>query len=179
MQEYGTIIKKLRKDKKYTLKQLSEKTGLSVGFLSKIEHCTSNLSYSNLQKICFALDVPSSVFESNEYVLSRNLPALLKQENRSLIYLYEGGVKLESLFSNQDLFEITIMTLTGDDCPENIAKHPLNEFGIILTGTLCTTIDGVDYIANPQECMLIPKETIHSTKKIGKTECVSIWIRYR
>ncbi len=179
MQEYGIKIKKLRKEKGYTLRQLAEKTGLSVGFLSKIEHCSSTPSYPALQKICFALDVTSSVFESGKPSLPEAVPTVLTKEDRALIYSNDGGFKLESLFADREAFEITVMTLTGNGDRENVSRHRTNEFGVVLSGTLCTTIDGKDYIARPQECMLIPKETVHSTKKLGSEDCVSVWIRYR
>ena len=35
--DIGSKIKKYRKEKKYTLKNLSEQTGLSIGFLSQQE----------------------------------------------------------------------------------------------------------------------------------------------
>ena len=37
--DIGSKIKKYRKEKKYTLKNLSEQTGLSIGFLSQLESC--------------------------------------------------------------------------------------------------------------------------------------------
>jgi repressor LexA len=53
----GYKIKEYRKEKGYTLKQLSEYTGLSLSFISDIEHNRSNPSLDNLKKLADALDV--------------------------------------------------------------------------------------------------------------------------
>src|SRR5699024_2301213 len=52
----------MRKQSGMTLKDLSEKTGLSVGFLSQIERGNSNLAISSLKKIADAFNVNVSEF---------------------------------------------------------------------------------------------------------------------
>ena len=126
-----------------------------------------------------AVPPPEGVRPRDHGALREALPAVLTKEDRALIFSDEGGFKLESLFADHDAFEITVMTLTGNDGRENVSRHRTNEFGVVLSGTLCTTVDGREYIARAQECMMIPKETVHNTKKIGEEDCVSIWIRYR
>ena len=53
----GEKIKAIRKKLGYTLQELSEKTELSIGFLSNIERDLNSTSISNLQQICKALNV--------------------------------------------------------------------------------------------------------------------------
>jgi len=42
----GDRFKELRKEKKLTLKELSEKTGLSIGYLSNLERNISSLHWN-------------------------------------------------------------------------------------------------------------------------------------
>lgn len=58
----GLIIKSLRKEKKYTLKDLSQKAGISISFLSDIENGRSNPSIERLKDIAEALDTPIAFF---------------------------------------------------------------------------------------------------------------------
>lgn len=51
----GDTIRRLRKDKDLTLKQMSHRTGLSVSLLSQIERAESSASISSLYKIATAL----------------------------------------------------------------------------------------------------------------------------
>ena len=50
-QTIGAKIKALRTEKKYTLKNLGDLTGFSVGFLSQIERGISSVAVDSLAKI--------------------------------------------------------------------------------------------------------------------------------
>ena len=65
-QTIGTRIKALRTEKHYTLKALSDKTGLSVGFLSQIERGLSSIAVDSLSKVAACLDVPLSSFFADQ-----------------------------------------------------------------------------------------------------------------
>jgi hypothetical protein len=52
----GDTIRGLRKDKDLTLKQMANRTGLSVSLLSQIERAESSASISSLYKISLALE---------------------------------------------------------------------------------------------------------------------------
>jgi len=52
----GQNIRRLRKERKLTLKQLSRRTSLSVSLLSQIERAESSASVSSLYKIAIALN---------------------------------------------------------------------------------------------------------------------------
>lgn len=56
-QTIGQTIRKLRRDRRLTLKQLARKTGLSVSLLSQIERAQSSASISTLFKVSTALSV--------------------------------------------------------------------------------------------------------------------------
>ena len=53
----GKNIRRMRKDRSLTLKQMSRRTGLSVSLLSQIERAESSASVSSLFKLARALDV--------------------------------------------------------------------------------------------------------------------------
>ena len=56
----GTKVKNLRTEKKMTLKQLSEESGLSVGYLSQFERGLSSIALDSLEKLSVILAVPLS-----------------------------------------------------------------------------------------------------------------------
>ncbi|NLB10141.1 MAG: helix-turn-helix transcriptional regulator, partial [Clostridiaceae bacterium] len=57
-QSIGQRIKIMRKAKNLTLKQLSEMTDLSSGFLSQFERGMTNIAIDSLNRIAVALGVP-------------------------------------------------------------------------------------------------------------------------
>ncbi|OYQ29431.1 Cro/Cl family transcriptional regulator [Pseudomonas mandelii] len=58
------LIHDLRKHKKYTLKDLADQIGRSVGFLSQVERGLSRPTVADLTAISHALDVPTTYFYS-------------------------------------------------------------------------------------------------------------------
>lgn len=58
----GLQIKALRTGNNMTLKNLSEQTDLSIGFLSQLERGMSSVAIDSLEKIAKALDVPLTSF---------------------------------------------------------------------------------------------------------------------
>ena len=58
----GAQVRKIRKSKNFTLKELAEQTGLSIGYISQIERNLTDPSLFTLRKISAALDVPTYLF---------------------------------------------------------------------------------------------------------------------
>ncbi|RLC31184.1 MAG: DNA-binding protein, partial [Deltaproteobacteria bacterium] len=62
--EIGHKIRKLRTERKITLEGLAEKTGLTIGYLSKIERGLSSLPIATLDRIATALQIQiTDIFE--------------------------------------------------------------------------------------------------------------------
>ena len=57
-QSIGQRVKGIRKARQMTLKELSEMTGLSSGFLSQFERGLTNIAIDSLSKIAHALEIP-------------------------------------------------------------------------------------------------------------------------
>jgi transcriptional regulator with XRE-family HTH domain len=77
---FGQEVRRLRKDKRWTVYDLAENLGVSTGYISKIEN-SPNLpnSQETLQKICSIFDKDISFF--------------FKQDN-------DGGKEIDNLFKN-------------------------------------------------------------------------------
>ena len=58
--DIGGKVKELRRTQNLTLRDLSDKTGLSIGFLSQFERGLTTIAVDSLQEIAKALDVPLS-----------------------------------------------------------------------------------------------------------------------
>lgn len=62
MEEINKKIKELRIQKGLTLKDLSERTELSISFLSQVERGTTSLAITSLKKIADALNTKMAEF---------------------------------------------------------------------------------------------------------------------
>ena len=52
------LVKEIRKEKNYTLEQLSKKTGISTTHINDIENNVKEPSFSMMVRLSYALDVP-------------------------------------------------------------------------------------------------------------------------
>jgi transcriptional regulator with XRE-family HTH domain len=82
------LIHDLRKHKKYTLQELADKIGRSVGFLSQVERGLSRPTVADLTAISQALDVTTTYF----YNLSKpkQLPWVTRPDERRTLYFANG-----------------------------------------------------------------------------------------
>lgn len=80
----GARIKALRKQKKYTLKDMSSKTGISVSFLSDIENGRSNPSLDRLTDIAKTLDINVSYLLGENILPLKSENTIEKSNNRNL-----------------------------------------------------------------------------------------------
>ena len=56
----GTLLRKLRARNDWTLKEMSERTGIPVSTLSKVEHDRLTLTYDKLQQLSQRLNIRMS-----------------------------------------------------------------------------------------------------------------------
>ncbi len=162
----GTKIKKQRLYHKMTLKQLSDATGLSIGYLSQVERGLGTLSLPALENLSNILHIEMSSFFEQE-----------KEENSDLIVYSHQREKLQ--VSNQFLhYSLSrqcseIQPVIYEIYPSHeeqkaeetmLFGHPEEEYLYILEGVCLLTIDDQEYTLNPGDCAYIPPNSRHFWK---------------
>lgn len=169
--EIGTNIKKIRNSKNITLQEVSEKSGLSPGYLSKLERNMNSPTIVNLQKICKALGINMTdlitEFEEDKICV--------KKSERKVIFETETNIKYElTTEGNQNLKGVCM--IVDDNSKEHLSfMHNTDELGIITKGNLEMTVNGVPHILEEGDSIYIKANTEHSFKKLCSGECISYW----
>ncbi|WNS75169.1 cupin domain-containing protein [Bacillus sp. DTU_2020_1000418_1_SI_GHA_SEK_038] len=172
----GSKIKELRKDKRLTLKQIAEKTNLSISFLSQLEHGKTSATLESLKKISESLDVyPSYFFSKPETKSNSNIVRNIMNENdlqeNKFIYRDLSGRMERPLF-----YPNLIILNPGDNSGKNFS-HQGQEFLYILEGILTVLIDDNEYVLKPYDCIFIdsarPHYWLNKTEKSVKFLCIS------
>lgn len=83
-QQAGVAVRKLRLSKGWTLQELSEKSGVPLSTLSKLELGQSSLTYDKILRICSALDIDPGLS------LLQNAPPPPPSARRAVIRKDEG-----------------------------------------------------------------------------------------
>lgn len=131
----GLRIKGIRKTKKMTLKELAEKTDLSISFLSQLERGKSLATLNSLKKISLALQVNPAIFfedETNETAAT----ALDKRISQDIQFVYED---LSKNMENP-VFQPMHITLKPGDNEGEPFSHSGQEFLYVLKGILTVQI---------------------------------------
>lgn len=87
----GDRFKELRKEQNLTLKELSEKTGLSIGYLSNLERNISSPTLEYMQRICEILGVSITdllIPQKQEHIIVRKADKITIIENDFLCFIY-------------------------------------------------------------------------------------------
>lgn len=181
----GKRIKNCRKKNMMTLQQLAEKSGISAGYISKIERGTVNSSLKNIQKLCEVLNTTTdelmkNCFQEKEYEETQiDKYFIFTKEERVPIYGFVGALDFENIYTWNSNLKVNVMTLS--ECMKNhsYSIHSYDEFGIVAKGTLGIEFDNEEnYILEEGECILIKSNTKHAVTNCSNEECVSYWIQF-
>lgn len=139
----GSKVKELRTNAKMTLKELSDKTSLSTGFLSQFERGLTSIATDSLQKIASVLNVGTSYFFSKPTI--RNCSVMRSYEKEVMKI---DNSKYISYLLSADAINKQMMPRMIDILPcsseEQLSQfqHEGEEFIYILEGTLTLLING-------------------------------------
>jgi len=169
--DLGQAIKRIRSEMRLTLKEISERTELSVSYLSLVERGLTSPTIVNLQRICRVLNITMSG------LLANTEPDLLlvKYDQRRVIYDSQNGVLMEATTEGSRNMTGVCMTVTDSELHLSSA-HVADEMGTVISGGMVMILGGVEYPLNEGDSLYIPAFTPHSFRKTSRRECVSLWV---
>ena len=164
-------IKDHRRQRKMTLDELAGSTGLSKGYLSKIERANKLPPFSTLNKIAEALGVETaSLFAKNSEPLPDPRIAVVRSDEGCSVSsdgaLY--GYQYETLGHGKKgkHMEPYIIEPAVDELA--VFQHEGEEFMYTLEGTHELTYDGQKYILNKGDSVYFDASVPHSGRSLGK-----------
>ncbi len=153
----GRKIKQLRLVQKKKLKDLSNSTGLSISYLSKLERDNYTASPDSLKKIAAALEVSVDYFYEE--------PSIVRSYERQPSFIPEEMVIVEQLtesLDNRVLGASIISVLPGNDkntCAPH--SHTGEEIVYVLEGILTAKLNEIEYTLYPGDCLHFPAGHSH------------------
>jgi len=170
----GNRIRRVRKAKKMTLRDLARQIGCSESLLSKIENGKGNPPLSTLHDLTRALGVSiSSLFaaaDAPEVAIYRN-------GERALLHASQT-VTLEALIPHTESHRLQahIHIIAPKGSPDGGYSHEGEEVGFILTGELKLIVNGKTYYLSRGDSFSFRSELPHSYENPGRTETKVIWV---
>lgn len=181
--QIGSKINKLRVEKKLTLKELSQLTNLSVGFLSQLERGLTTVAIDSLENISKALGVDINFFFT---VVKDHNEVIQKSYDRKVIFMDEDNFIQFHLSNNlkdkKMLPRLIEVYPKKDSEPVFTYTHEGEEFIHILEGILTYHYNGQRYELYPGDSAHINSSISHNwennTNKTVKLLMVSIPNRF-
>ncbi|MCB2291386.1 XRE family transcriptional regulator [Clostridium sp. CS001] len=159
----GMKIKQLRTEKGITLKELSMKSDLSIGFLSQLERGLTTIAVDSLEKLAGILEVHLTFFFDYPH---KSKDKILRSYEQELLDVEDGGFikySLSSNLENKQLFPRLIEILPQKTKEEIISyKHEGEEFVYVLEGILTVCIDDEIHDAYPGDSLHIDSNITHN-----------------
>jgi transcriptional regulator with XRE-family HTH domain len=170
--QVGDIIKVIRKSKGFTLKQMSNDLGLSIGFLSNLERNINSPTLDSLQKICEYLEI--NIVDLLEAPPKEEL--LMKKCDRRIVFEKKGEIKYEMVNNGENSIKgICIIMEKGANYKNFSWGHNSDELGVVFKGKMSIDTGDVNYILEEGDSLYIPAHTTHSLVNIGDDQCISYW----
>lgn len=159
----GVKIKELRIKKGITLKELSEDTALSIGFLSQLERGMTTISVDLLEKVSNILGVSITYFFD---IPARTNDKILRSYEQLPFDIEEGGTIQFYLSTNlkDKSFIPRLIEILPQIREEKILpySHEGEEFIYILEGILTLYMDDIRYELYPEDSAHINSKTTHN-----------------
>lgn len=165
MIDIGLIVNKLRKEKKITLKELSDKSGLSTGFLSQFERGMTTIAVDSLMIIAKILEVDLDIFFGKKKSgSSQNL--IIRSYDREVSSVNSKYIQF-NLVKNVNVAEFLpriyeiLPSKYGEKGTENYV-HEGVEFIYVLEGVLTMHIKNKNFEMYPEDSIYLDSKTPHN-----------------
>lgn len=177
-EEIGKRIKSQRSRAKLTLQDLSDRTGLSKSYLSKMEKSKKAPPVSTLINIAKALNVTFSfllgeINEENSILLvKKNERPLLAQPATEFGYSYEA---LAHSYPNKQMFPY-ILRFPSDKLEKYNFQHDSQELLFVLEGTMRFYYGKKEYIVETGDCIFFDANISHYGEQLGDEKLATLMV---
>lgn len=164
MNSLGNNIRRIRKEKNISIRELSEKTKLSSSFISQVERDLVSPSIASLKEIARVLDVPLFFL-----IESGNLGVVVKKSERRKFTMPGSKVVFELLTPDLNRkMEMVLITLgKGEQTFNKPYGHEGDEVVFCMKGTFEVSLGVETYVLEEGDSMYFNCNIPHKFKNIG------------
>ncbi|MFN8453471.1 MAG: XRE family transcriptional regulator [Anaerolineae bacterium] len=171
----GARLIELRAARGLTLQQLADQSGLSISFLSQVEHDKVNISVANLKKIALALGIHMTAFFSAKEVPPQGL--VTRAAERRRLYLAETGWQIEALLpEDATRLEAFLVRLAPGSSDNTAYPHQGDEFSLVLQGVIRYTVSEESYLLAAGDTIYHKSNVPHQWQNAGDEEALVLTV---
>ncbi|WP_026699576.1 helix-turn-helix domain-containing protein [Salibacterium aidingense] len=168
----GSVIRKLRKEKNLSLKELSSKSSVSIATVSQIERDNTDPAITTLYKLCKGLDV--TIAELIGY--DDNTDRVVKKRDRKTITLPDSKLKYQLLSSRMKRnLEMVLVELEPHQEDRKLVTHKGEECGYVLQGSLTIILDNEEIHLEEGDSISFNSTIPHRYVNPTDEKSMSVW----
>lgn len=171
--DIGSRIRLLRKERNMTLKEIADVSGLSTAYISNLERNLCSPTLDNFQKICAALGVEiMSFLDGREWE-----EKVIRAKDRKVLFEQENKVRYESISFGKKRMEGTIIEVQPHTEYPKQWTHACDEIGYVLEGEMTINIDTKAYELHEGDSFYIDAGKSHNLSNRSGKMSRSLWIK--
>jgi quercetin dioxygenase-like cupin family protein len=171
--DIGSAIRGRRLQLNYTLKHVSERAGLSVGFLSQVERNITVPSLSSLVSISGVLEVGVEYFLSTPEGAGR----VTRNDSREFFSVSDSQVKYARLTNEFPGSQLTgVITRMPSGFQSEEVSHQGEEIVYILSGSMFIRVGEEEYIISSGDSLHFKSNVPHQWGNRSEEECVALFV---
>jgi transcriptional regulator with XRE-family HTH domain len=170
----GAQVRRLRQERKLTLAQVAERSGLNVGFLSQIENDKASPSLESLNALACAIDVPITWF-----LLDMAAPPRVIRTSDRRRWEGPGGSAIEEVDGGIPRDVRIVLVTTEPGVGTGLHAHAGDEHHILLAGRLRATQGAHTVELGPGDYLVWDATIPHDAEAIGDEPAQVLIISHR
>ncbi len=175
----GANLRALRKQKGLSLQQLAEASGVSVGMISQIEREIANPSMRVLTALRRALNISMQEMfgETDPELAAQDTPPFIRRKaHRRILDLGSLHKELLTPSCGQYLQMMILRLDPGGESGGRAISYPAEKGGLVLTGSVMLTVDGVRTQLNTGDSFVFDSAKPHSLQNTFDSPTDVLWI---
>lgn len=171
----GTRIRRLRRERRLTLSEMAERTGVSMSMLSMVERGQATPSIGTLVAVSTTLGLHmADLFAAPEHPA----PSPVRRRDEQVAVEGPGGVtrRLAHDDHHKGLEMVVNEYPPGSSSSPTRTHHAGTEFGVVVRGRLSVDLDGAEHVLETGDAISYVSATPHRISNPGRTVAVAVWL---
>lgn len=177
--EIGAKLRSRRRVRGLSLKEVADRSNLSIGMVSQVERGNVSPSIRSLRAICDALEMPVIwLFQSHDELQADDSDIVVRSNARREL-IYDNGTLRKEILTPDSQPQIQMLRFileSGSDSGEPYCNAEGGKCGVVISGVLGLQIDGRTFTINAGDSFAFPAQSMVRFWSIGEATCEVIWV---
>lgn len=171
----GARIRAMRSRQQLTLRDVAERTGVSVSMLSMLERGVSTASVGTLVAVASALGV--HMYDLFAHKDGPDGSPVTRLAQQTVVNMGEGTTRRVAHNDNVAGLELAVNEYDlGGSSGLSATHHDGREFGVLISGQLTIELDGQSHVLEPGDVIAYSSERPHRIVNTGDERAVAVWV---